>query len=244
MSVALDGDVAIPIRSPDSCPDGTQTGHCFRRGVAVAVAAHADHRGLWPDLRKEGGRRGGPRSVMSHLQHIGLTKLPGQRRLGHHPRIAHQQGPKRSPTDLEDGRVLVQIVPGVRPLRRWMKYSKPDPIEVPFLPGRDRAPPDASTGHHLEPRVVRRLHERLTRFERHAQRHRRGDRRRTADVVAVRMREHHRLDPFGTQAAEQREHHPLACIPSFVGWTSIDHDPAARRRPDQCGVPLTDIREN
>lgn len=244
MSVALDGDVAFPIRPPDPCPDGTQPGQRLRGGVAIAIAPHADHRDLRPDFGQKYSRRCRPRPVVTHLQHIGRAERSGQRRLGHHPRIAHQQGPKRAPTDLEDGRVLVEVVPGVRPCGGRVEHSEAHAIEMPLVTSRDCTPSDAAGGERLKPGVVGRLHECLAGLQRHTEWQCRSDGGRAADMIAVGMRQHHRLDPSGAQAAEQREHHPLACIPAFIGRSGVHHHPTTCRGPDQGRIALTDIHEN
>lgn len=242
--VRLDGHGSITVSPPDPCPDGRESPECLAGRVPISVAADTDDRHLRLKLLEKGGGRRGSRAMMPDLEQIRRTELPCQCCFGDDAGVAHQQGAECSPAHLEHGRVLIEVLAGVRPHSGRVQQAEAHTIEFPSISCHHRVPAHTASGQRLQPRAVTRLVEGFSRFKGDPDRQCAAEYCRPTYVIPVRVGEHQGLDAPRPEAAKQRQHDPLPCVPAVIRRTGVHHDPVPGRGPDQGGVTLPDIREN
>lgn len=181
---------------------------------------------------------------MPHLQQVRCRKVPCHCRLGHESRVAHQQRGEAAVRHFEHDRIFIEVVALAAPVLRRVQYPEPYGVDAPFGPHPRRMPPRLPRGERREQRIVGAVIERLARVDHGAHPDSINERAGTTDVIAMRMRQHERLDAPHSLIREQWQKDPSPCVTSAeVDRSGINREPVPSGRPDQRGIALANIDE-
>jgi hypothetical protein len=191
-------------------------------------------------------RRGGPATVMRHLEEVDARQALGEeRRVDAILDIAHQQEPAGPDVTEEDDRHVVDARPAVRRRHRHLTADRPQDPEVDIVHGEavtggDREPDRRGRcGQLSQPGCVTRAGAAHPRFEDAGDVVALEKQGKTGDVILVRVGQDQCVDasvPWRDAAVERDE--------QAVGiGAAIDQEPTAARALDEDRIALSDIED-
>lgn len=181
---------------------------------------------------------------MPHLQQVRCRKVSRHRRLGHEPRITHQQRREAAVRYLQHQRIFIEVVALASPALRRVQHPEPDAIDAPLGAHARGMPARLSHGERREQGAVGAVIERLAWVDHRPHPDPIDQRPRTTDVIAMCVRQHEGLDPPHPLPREQWQQDASPGIASAeVDRPGINREPVSSGGPDQRGVPLANIDE-